>query len=85
MGGLARVGRGHRREPRRFIPASASSEMRQLDHHRCAVGVTGVGEFSKPGNDFILVSEYVIEYGGTVARHGSGSRRLSLNERITQQ
>ena len=70
MGRLLVERRRDHRQPEILVPASAPSEMRQLDHDRRAVLVAGVRQVFHPGDDFIFEREDVVEYRRAVARDG---------------
>ena len=68
--GLALVrGRDHR-QPVGLGPAGAPPQVGDLDHHRGAVLVAGVGQVAHPGHHLVLVGQDVVEHRRAVARDG---------------
>ena len=66
---------GDDRQPEAAVPAGAPAEVGDLDHHRGAVLVTGVGKLLHPADDFVLVERDVVECRRTVTRHRRRARR----------
>ena len=66
---LALVRGRHHRQPVRLGPTGAPPQVGQLNHHRRAMFVAGVGEFAHPGYNFVFVGQDVVEYWRAVARH----------------
>ena len=75
MRGLALVRGRHDRQPVALVPARAPAKMGELDHHRRAMLVAGVGELPDPGHDLVLVGEDIVEGRRAVARDRRRTRR----------
>jgi hypothetical protein len=72
MCGFAHRRRGQHRQPVAFVPPRAPAQMGQLDHHRRAFFVAGVGKFGQPGQDGIIP--------GVQIAKGCGLSRLTTAE-----
>ena len=62
-------GRDHR-QPVGLGPAGAPPQVGDLDHHRGAVLMAGVGQVAHPGHHLVLVGQDVVEDRRAVARDG---------------
>ena len=72
---LTFMGRGYHRQPIGLGPAGAPPQVRELQHHRGAVFVAGVGQVLEPGNDLVAVGQDIVEHRWAVARDGGRAGR----------
>jgi len=91
MGGLADHGRGEHGQPFLLVPVGATAKVGELDHHRRAVFVAGIGEPLQWRDDLVLPGLHVGKGLGGIARddggtgdHGHGDAAARLLDVVAQ-
>ena len=72
---FAQMRRRKRGQPVALVPSRPTPEVRQLDHHRTAVFMAGIGQFAHPAHHFVLVGKDIVEHRRAVAADRGGTRR----------